>query len=77
MREDDMEWHGPAKAYLKRLGEAEWKSQGCPIPDKYRRERRFCPSQYMRELIECMNRNDQEGFKARKMLEGYASKIGV
>jgi len=70
------EWHIAAQKYLARLGEAEWKAQGFPVP-KRANSRRFCPSQYMLDLIELMGKNDEEGFKARKMLEGYASEIGV
>ena len=72
-----MAWHGPAKIYLERLGQAEWLAQGSPIPTKRKPLNRFAPSDYMRELIACLDRDDEEGFKARKMLEGYASAVGV
>ena len=75
----NMEWHSAAKRYLERLGMAEWNSQGRPIPSgkRYQFGRRYVPSDYHRELIDCLNRNDEQAFKARKMLEGYASAVGV
>jgi len=70
------EWQIAAQEYLARLGMAEWNAQGRPIPSK-RSMMRFYPSQYMRDLVDLLGKNDEEGFKARKMLEGYGSKAGV
>lgn len=74
---DNMEWHTAAKQYLERLGRAEWIQQGKPMGGKGRYARRYCPSDYHRQLIECLNRNDEMGFKSLKMETGYASAIGV
>ncbi len=74
---DDMAWHSAAKEYLARLGREEWIAQGCPVPTKRRPHNKFSPSEYMRALIDCLNKNDEEAFKAIKMREGYASAAGV
>jgi len=71
---DDTEWHIAANAYLRRLGESEYAAQRSR--DK-RKAFRYSPSAYMRDLIDCLNRNDENGFKSRKMLEGYSSSLGV
>ncbi len=71
-----MEWHGPAKEYLNRLGRDEYSAQRKAhkgSPKKFR----FSPSEYMVGLIECLNVNNEEAFKAHKMLSGYASATGV
>ena len=74
---DDTFWHIAAQDYLSRLGREEWIAQGSPIPTKRRPDNRFAPSEYMRELIECLNRNDEEAFKALKMLNGRDSVLRV
>jgi hypothetical protein len=71
-----LDWHTAAKAYLQRLCAAEHAAQRAAwkrSPKAYR----YSPSAYANALIDCLNRNDEEGFKARKMLEGYASAAGV
>ena len=75
----DLAWYRGATTYLLRLGYAEWLAQGKPVPSgrRYQYGRRYFPSQYHRDLIEDLNRNDEQGFKARKMLSGYASALGV
>lgn len=73
---DDTEWMIAAQAYLQRLGRQEYLTQRKAHKGPASKFR-FHPSQYMRDLITCMGRNDEEGFKARKMLEGYSSSIGV
>ena len=72
---DTMAWQTAAKQYLERLGRAEY--QTASRARKGKRLRSFTPSEYMCDLIVCLNRNDEEAFKARKMLEGYASAAGV
>jgi hypothetical protein len=77
---DNMNWHSAAKDYLARLGEGEWRAQGCPVPKERKGKLygpRFCPSDYMCSLIDCLNKNDEEAFKALKMLQGYASSVKV
>jgi hypothetical protein len=69
-------WHVAAQVYLKRLGEAEYTAQRKSHKGAAKKFR-FFPSDYMRDLIAAMGRNDEEGFKAQKMLEGYASRVGV
>jgi hypothetical protein len=75
METKSLDWQTAAQAYLERLGAAEWKAQGCPIPSKRSRSKRFRPSQYMEELTRLLGENNEEGFKALKMLEGYASAL--
>ena len=76
-------WQKHAQAYLVRLAKSEWESQGRPVPNprtsgvRGASKGRFAPSQYMRDLIELLGQNDEEGFKALKGLQGYASKVGV
>jgi hypothetical protein len=71
------EWQTSAQAYLTRLCHGEWVAQGKPIPNKHNRNRRYCPSDYVNRLVKLLGQNDEEGFKALKMLEGYASVISV
>lgn len=70
------DWQIPARRYLERLGIAEWRAQGKPIPTRRSPFVRYCPSDYHVRLIDALNQNDEEQFKAIKMLEGYASKVG-
>ena len=55
----------------------EWIAQGSPVPKIHNRHNRYCPSDYVNDLVKLLGQNDEEGFKARKMLEGYASELGV
>ena len=77
MNDVSMEWQVAAQAYLTRLCQAEWKAQGCPAPTRRNRLNRYCPSSYANDLVRLLGANDEEGFKARKLLEGYASAVGV
>lgn len=77
MKHDETHWHTAAQAYLARLGRAEWIAQGKPVPTRRSPHRRFCPSDYMRALISCLDRNDEEAFKAIKIEQGYASALRV
>lgn len=70
-------WQTEAQSYLQRLCHAEWLAQGSPVPKKRSRARRYCPSEYANDLVRMLGENDEEAFKARKMLEGYASELGV
>jgi hypothetical protein len=70
-------WQEAAQAYLARLCHAEWIAQGKPVPTKRNRHNRYCPSAYANDLVALLGKNDEEGFKARKMLEGYASALSV
>lgn len=77
MNQDDhtLDWHIPAKRYLERLGAAEAAQQKSAA--KGRKRWRYAPTDYHRALIECLNRNDEHGFKALKGEQGYASALGV
>ena len=66
-------WQGAARSYLDRLGLAEYQAQRAAAK---KRKFRYCPTQYHRDLVYLLGKNDEEGFKARKMLEGYGSKLG-
>jgi len=74
-----MEWQVAAQAYLQRLGAAEYGSAIAAHRKARRSVRtyRHNPSEYMRDLVAALGRNDEEQFKAIKMLQGYASEIGV
>ena len=71
-----MAWHAAAKNYLEIICREEWIQQGRPIP-KRANSKKYIPSEYVRQLIDCLNKNDEEGFKALKSLQGYCSAIGV
>ena len=71
----DLEWHVAAKRYLERLGREEHAQQLAAHLKRRRREStfRYCPSEYHRELIRCLEEDDEERFKAIKGEWGYAS----
>lgn len=69
-----MEWHIAASQYLARLGRDEYEQQKREAKGK---RFRYCPSEYHRTLVALLGRNDENGFKAIKMLQGYASATGV
>lgn len=74
-----MNWHNAAKQYLERLGLGEYEEQLAQHV-KARRSKntfRYCPTDYHSQLIELLGQDDEEEFKALKMLQGYASGIGV
>ena len=73
----DLSWHSAAKRYLERLGHAEWVAQGQPVPRGKRGKQRYIPTDYHRDLIACLDRNDEHGFKSLKLEQGYASALGV
>ena len=76
---DALHWHTAAAEYLARLDRAEYDAarerhrKAGRRPSTYR----HTPSEYMTSLIRCMDRDDEEGFKALKGLQGYASEIRV
>lgn len=73
------DWHSAARDYLARLGRAEYLSAIAAHIKAGRRPNtyRHAPSGYMEALIDCLNRNDEEAFKALKGEQGYASSVGV
>ena len=74
-----MNWQLSAKKYLERLGQSEYEQQLNQHLKRGRRKStfRYCPTEYHSQLIECLNKDSEEGFKGLKMLQGYASSIGV
>ena len=68
-------WHGSAQQYLTRLGAAEYQRQRQTAGRK--KTIRYRPTDYHLALIDCLNRDAEEEFKALKMLQGYASALGV
>jgi hypothetical protein len=73
---DDTEWHTSAKAYLDRLCAAEYETQRKKHKGSLKNFR-FTPTDYVNNLIQCLNVNDEEAFKAIKMLQGYATVLKV
>lgn len=70
-----MEWHTAAKEYLERLCAAEAKSESY-FTRKGKKIVRCHPSPYVESLIEHLNKNDEEGFKATKLAHGRYSALG-
>jgi hypothetical protein len=64
------------RSYLGRLGFAEWEQQKRPMGNKRRHGRSFFPSEYHRALIACLDKDDENGFKALKMEQGPFSALG-
>lgn len=77
--EASLKWHPSAKRYLLRLGLAEYNSQLLAWTKKRRKKStfRYCPTQYHIDLIQCLNNDTEEKFKAIKMEQGYASSLHV
>ena len=77
--EHNTAWQVHAQAYLQRLGAAEYATaiHAHKKARKSTKPYRHTPSEYMRALCMLLGQNDEHGFKALKMLEGYASAIGV
>ena len=67
-------WDIAARAYLDRLGAAEYMAF---LAGKRKKADRYSPSEYHRSLIEMLNADNEEGFKAIKMLRGRDSALGV
>lgn len=75
---NDIRWHNPAMKYLQRLGAGEYKSQlTSHLKKRAKSTFKYFPSQYHSDLISLLGKNDEEGFKALKMTQGYASIIKV
>lgn len=74
----DTHWHSAAQKYLQRIGEGEYRA-GLAAHLKAGRKRstyRHNPSEYHRTLVDFLGKNDEEGFKAYKMLHGYHNVLG-
>jgi hypothetical protein len=73
------DWQTAAQAYLARLGLAEYRAGIAAHTRAGRRATtyRHNPSEYHRHLVTLLGRNAEEGFKALKLEQGYASAIGV
>jgi hypothetical protein len=76
---DRLAWHSTAKRYLERLGMAESREQLARHIKTGRAKStfRYCPSDYHRELIDCLNRNEEGRFKALKLEQGYSSAVAA
>lgn len=61
--------------YLERLGAAEYAAFK-QTKDGRKRGARYQPSPYHAELVRLLGTRDEDGFKALKALEGYASALG-
>lgn len=74
-----MEWYHAAQEYLARLGAAEYEAQSRQHAKagKAKSTFKYSPTGYHRDLVELLGKGDEEGFKARKALEGYSSALGV
>lgn len=66
------EWIPYAQRYLERLCFAEWEAHRAS-----KARGRYCPSAYVDALIVFIGRNDEAGFKALKLSQGYRSALGV
>ena len=78
LAEQSRDWQSSAQNYLARLGQSEYQA-GLRAHVKAGRRRstyKHNPSQYHRDLVDRLGRNDEEGFKSLKGLQGYASKVG-
>lgn len=71
--ETNLDWHTSAKQYLDRICYQDWKAwseQNAKLPKSKRGM--WGPCQDVRDMIECLNKNDEEGFKSIRLLrEGY------
>ena len=73
------DWQTHAQAYLGRLAGEEYHA-GLKAHVKAGRKAhtyRHNPSEYHRTLVEHLGRNDENAFKAHKMMHGYHSAVGV
>jgi hypothetical protein len=70
-------WQVTARRYLERLGAAEYAQQKAQWLKRGRKATtlRYTPSHYNRDLITCLNTNDEERFKALKGLKGQRSAL--
>jgi hypothetical protein len=74
-----MSWQSSAQEYLQRLASAEYEAGVAAHKKKGRKPNtyRHDPSQYHRDLVDLLSKDDEHGFKALKALQGYASALGV
>ena len=74
-----MNWHKHAKSYLDRLAQAEYKAQKAQHLKARRSVKtfRYGPTDYHRDLVDYLTNDNEEAFKALKMLQGYASALKV
>lgn len=72
-----MTWQIAAQTYLTRLGAAEYAAamQSHRKAGRSPRTYRHSPSQYHRDLVAHLGRNDENAFKTCKMLQGYTSAV--
>jgi hypothetical protein len=73
-----LSWHSSAQLYLSRLGMAEY-AAGIDAhirAGRSRRTYRHRPSEYHSALIRLLGRNDESGFKARKLMSGGGHALG-
>jgi len=63
------------QSYLKHLCAAEYNKQRTMYKGRANKFR-YTPSDYVRELITCLDKDDEAAFKALKMLQGYSSALG-
>lgn len=75
-REAFRNWQAAAQDYLQTLAQAEYNIGKANSRRKRRKTYKHDPSDYHRDLVELLGKNDEEGFKALKMLRGYASALG-
>ena len=73
------DWHSGAQRYLARLGAVEYE---CGIRAHRKAGRkattyRHAPSEYHSALVALLGANDEQGFKALKGEQGYASMVRV
>jgi hypothetical protein len=72
------ETYAAAQNYLARLGQAEYQA-GIRVHLKAGRKRstyRHSPSEYHRDLVDLLGRDDEHAFKVLKGEQGYASVVG-
>jgi hypothetical protein len=71
-----MIWWSAGQSYLERLGHAEYRQQMSQHGKRSKKSFRYHPSPYHRQLVDLLGKNDEEGFKQLKALEGYANALG-
>lgn len=69
-----MNWHIQARRYLETLGDAEYAAF---LATRKRKGDRYNPTDYHRDLIDFLNSDDEEGFKALKLQRHAYSALGT
>ena len=67
------DWRIAAMNYLARLGNAEYAA----FLDRGGMRGKYSPSEYHRDLVEILSRDDEHEFKSLKMQRGCDSVLGV